>query len=319
MTTLQSINTTSPESAWFDDYCEFSLAGIIIVLLIAAVNCLHLVLLSKLSKISTTPNLKILIIMSVDDICVCFMRAIRYLSVYCYLGDMMANPTFPYLNVLLRALWFTVVNLRFYVLTAASYDRYIAVCKPFSHLNNWLLRHIGMVLFLLGVLIFSSFSTVYASRFCNACLVQKICESVSALTIFSADSTERDIIEYLMLFWTALACVPAAVFTFYLLRELRKLRSNPPNYSGPSYTRAVIKTANLVLVIILLFIICLIPSFLTHLIVIATGVTRFASAAIEYTNLAFEFYGIFNVIVYGLMNRTYQQELKNILKITPKN
>ena len=291
--------TLSASGVWAA--CEFNVVGLVKVYVIAAVNCFHIFILSKLSKISVTPNLKILIVMSVDDIGVCLLRSVKYFCVYEYFQYMIEIPMTYYVYTLLGTLWFALVNLRFFILAAASYDRYIAICKPFKHLNNLCLRYIVTVLLLLFSFLFVTYITA----------------TLVAHHFHSAVIDQEQVALYLWPISITIAVLPAAVFTILVMRELKKLHSSGPQYSNASYTRTVVKTTNLILAIILLFLVCLVPPFITHTITQTTDIIQDKTAAIEYTNLIFELYRQFNVIIYGIMNKAFQREVGKLTRCLP--
>ena len=105
-------------------------------LFIIVLNTIHTFILKKLRKDNDSVHLHIVVIMSIHDISISSMTTLSSFCVYRWI-ERRQRCVYAFIE----SLWLITGLMRYTIVATASYDRYIAICKPFEYSAHRLLAN----------------------------------------------------------------------------------------------------------------------------------------------------------------------------------
>lgn len=259
-------------------------------------NGIHLAVLRKLQlHQQKLAYYIILCYMSLTDI-VHSLTAIFQFS--CWFRTTVTNQTGIFI-AFFSALVDSSLMMPYLVLTAASFERYIAICKPYSYKTNKLVNNIGKLLLCSHVL------TVGLCFARNLVFIDDLCiDSIKGPRMRSLKESSDVAIGMTC---TIFLSVVVLVFTLYkVLRELQLMKKR----SMSEDERDISKAAEYIFSIIIAFTLCLLPLYIC-IIMVSIGVV--VKAFIWASQFGSGLYGLANVAVYGWMYSSYRSKLKEMI------
>ena len=314
--TMESNNSTSVNASYLIPFCNGSSQACLaeawqenmltcVNLLSLVANPIHIYTLTRFKEKLETTYMKILILITIWDILV---AATSILQFNCQIRQSAANSYA--VSILALSIYDSVSYIRFIILSLAFFDRWLAVAHPFKYKN--IIAEYFRLLVAIPIIII-----VVMTLLRNLIFREDICiDSVSGVTNCVTQRTKMMTCSTLY----TLSFVFDAVFLSLLLRELRKMRQKLSLTTEDKELRNATKT---VIVITLLYFGCFMWQ---PMIAIASGspaVTwRIQHYCMYVTYVLYSLYGLMNIAVYGLLNKSYRDEMRRILlrsnrRVTP--
>ena len=274
---------------------EYLLLGLDLLSLVA--NPIHIYVLTRFKQKLQTTYMKTLILITICDILVAATQIFRF---NCAFRKSAANSYI--ISILTLSVLDSVNYNRFTVLSLAFFDRWLALAYPFKYTNSIFVERfklvssipIGLVfaLTLLRNVIFRNDMCIKEDKGISNC-------STAATQAMSCST-----------FYT-IAFIFDIVFLILLLRELRKMKQKS---SLTAEDKELRNATNTVIVITLLYFVC----FMWQPVIVFASTFPAVTPTVEYycmymTHVLYSLYGLVNIVVYGLMNESYRNKLKQIL------
>ena len=261
--------------------CDIPLGSFHIFLIL--INVVHLLILHKLRQQQgeKTVALVILILISTNDVLVSCVLVLKYCCI-----------TFDTcIDEILKQLGFTLATARYLVLAAACYDRFMAICKPYSYADNHFLKYITQYVTLLTI--------------CMYVVVQPLGLAEKQCWCFSAHENTQEAAVAVTGFRVATVMILSAsiiISTVFVLRELQLMKKRQNNIVTPD--PSILKATHLVLVTTLVFFCCLIPPAIVELYFESKDLFSLKRMRMR---ILFDSYAVQNVIVHGVMSKPYRE------------
>ena len=269
----------------------------IINTLSALINIFHIFMLSKFKSILEAIYLKMLIIMTILDI-VCSVAIMG--KVACSLRQL-NSTTYPVAVVLLFITDSSNFS-RFILLSIAFFDRWLALAKPFTYQTSVFVRHHTICLvtpIVMTCIIVLIRDIVFSEDFCI--------DQVHGIINCIADGPK---------FMTCASLYPLAfafntIFIILLFRELRKMKRSPASKVKDVQLKRTVRT---VIAIVLIYYACFIWDPLVQVWSKLPSVTeKMARDGLFASYIFYSLYGLFNILVYGIINKSYRMELQTLI------
>ena len=255
-------------------------------IVVIIVNLIHLAVLYQLKKRYNSIPVTILIIMSVNDVSVASFNVVRFYCLH------QAIYSYRCLTLTLAELGFNLTIARYYIIAVACYDRFVAICTPYSYDGHQFLQNITLHLTMIFIC-----TLVIGEPLRIAC---ERCWIFACITTESSASIVRLVLSgYHGILMTLIALL-TIISSVCVLRELYMMSNNRSRMPTPC--TATLRLTHLVLITLLVFLLCLIPSAVMYF--AAAYVTLDISGLV--VRVSFDSYAIGNVIVYGAMSRNYR-------------
>ena len=256
---------------------------------IIIVNVAHTLILLQLRKREYSRPLTILIIMAIDDVLISFFSSLTHLCVFSII-----NADWCLIRAISEC-GHLVAIVRYFILAAACYDRFVAICQPFAYAEHHILRHITLYILLITlVLVVVHLPLVLALKRCWS-FANILTEPVAnGLRWFQLGF---QVIELMI------AVIVIIFSTAFVLRELHLMKKRQRHLPDAS----VLKTTHLILVTLLVFFCCLIPPIVSQFYFSSKGIYSQTRTRLM---MIFDSYAVLNVVVNGVMNKSYQQQVK---------
>ena len=274
--------------------CPFNIQGTSSQIVVLVVNILHLMVLVQLRRREPSVPLNILITMCVNDISLGIFNAVRFLCLH--------QPIFQD-DCLVLSLAEGGLNMavaRYYIIAAATYDRFVALCRPFEYTSNHILQNITLYLALLFMT--TTLVGVTLKIMSERCWYFATLSTGSAAV---ANSVLRVLHGTILLIITIVTVFSSAS----VLRELHLLRKSRGSHPAPN--NAVLGLTYLILVTLLVFVICLFPSAFVYFAV--RYLTLYETQIVS--RVAFDTYAIANAVVNGVLYKAYRRQIVENFKV----
>ena len=271
-------------------------------LFIIVLNTIHTFILKKLRKDNDSVHLHIVVIMSIHDISISSMTTLSSFCVYRWI-ERRQRCVYAFIE----CWWLITGLLRYTIVATASYDRYIAICKPFEYSANRLLANTTISL----LTVYLTYLTVNAPF-----TALQVCGSFALKNPLVADRLRWGQLGIYSLLPSV--SIPVIITTLCLVvRELRKMKRQRDAY-GPIPDLLVIKTTRVVLVTVVVFICCLIPPICTEIyfsIPSDRPTTAIRESKLRLSmRMIFDSYAIINTFVFAIMHKPYQRVVIKLWK-----
>ena len=278
--------------------CSVDRLNVPFQLIIVVTNILHGLILNRMKRVNRSPALHVILLMSVDDIAYSSLNILWSFCIRQWLSDNHAC-----LNGVIGSVWLVTATTKYGILAIACYDRYVAICRPFQYSTNVLLKNTTVGVVIMFILLLMTLTPTY--MFSPEARCAKLADDEPMIV---------DQIGYLrigiQMAWTGLYMTMITVASFRVLHELYKMRrggGRGPQAPDPS----VLKVTHLILVTVAVFICCFIPPIISE---VHFSKNEVADPKQRHrARMVFDSYAIINVLVYGVMNKQYQDEVKKLL------
>lgn len=274
---------------------EAGAAAVIFNVFILLINVLHLIILRRLYRSKKTAYIKILAIMAINDI---------LFSLYAALFNINQISKLLESNQMIEELVRTGTDdvahvMKFEILIAAAYDRYMAICQPFSYGSNFVTRRIISVLTAAMIVTTAVLVTVHGLSF-----VEQTSYNANNWHIYFVYLYKYGFINAMIL---GIMIMSGLVF-----KELWRMRSRPLSSDDKAARNGMIH----VMVTTGILIITVLPNFVYKLYEQHSPVpprgSKFHGIKL-FGRYTFFSYGLLNVICYGALNSAYRSELRRLL------
>ena len=290
MCSHDSMDRCYSEYAW-----KYLIAGVNVISI--AVNIFHLFILKRIPAIRGTPYLFVLQQMTVSDI-YASLPTLRMFCVYhrLYYGK----------DIMVGVIFATIHDhcglMRYNVLAAASLERYLAICHPLGEsacVQTWSRGEkvkLASALFWVSALIFA-FSRQYLFR-----------NDLCIWAFYGPGSLDSRQSSVYLLSYVVVLTITIVVCNIKVLRELKRVSSQKlPQRRGDKLARQAVYY---VIIINIGFYAFLVPAIaVTILVPLGRAITK----ARWIVNILYSSYGIFNVVIYGWVMKTYRKKISAIL------
>ena len=232
--------------------------------------------------------------MCVNDISLGIFNAVRFLCLH--------QPIFQD-DCLVLSLAEGGLNMavaRYYIIAAATYDRFVALCRPFEYTSYHILQNITLYLALLFMT--TTLVGVTLKIMSERCWYFATLSTGSAAV---ANSVLRVLHGTILLIITIVTVFSSAS----VLRELHLLRKSRGSHPAPN--NAVLGLTYLILVTLLVFVICLFPSAFVYFAV--RYLTLYETQIVA--RVAFDTYAIANAVVNGVLYKAYRRQIVENFKV----
>ena len=195
---------------------------------------------------------------------------------------------------------------RYYQLTLACLDRYYAVCKPFDYNTSRLINNIGKLSAISWIITISIQIAKVSFIADEACLGE-------FSTYITSISTTNG---WFGIFTTCLTTAPWLATFVLLIKVSRELKRMFQRGNMTSEDREVKSAANYVIGTCIMFYCSVLPLVaVMSLNVIGEDLSNHISRALLILVMTCQtLYGVGNIILYGVINPTYQQRIKTIFR-----
>ena len=283
-----------------DSYISAVFVAINIVSII--VNIMHILILSKIPALRKLNYFWILVNLTLVDIGASIAFAF---GVSCPIYQLQVSAESMLGSIILLAAMDSTSLCRYFQLTLAGLDRFYAVCKPFDYTDSRILRNVGKVSLLSWILI---------GALCAANVAlnsQKCFGEVGPFLGKLAANTNYMYIEIALVLAIIVPSVATAVLLGKVMRELKRMKQkrnmNEEDREVRSAARYVIGTC-------ILFYSTVALTFVFVIINLSMEIKTDLNRIFQWVAVGIHaFYGIGNVVLYGLMNHAYVAKIKNII------
>lgn len=256
-------------------------------------NIGHIWILQKLKSEQGNLHLRLLQYASGSDL---FAAVSNRLRGHCRLRIFLRDRPIVVSTVIV--FWDWVYLFRYYVLAFSSYERYLAICKPFSYSQNRFVNNSRLALALAaGICLLTTGLREYAFRN-HLCLDSYLGYSSS---YHNTEGSLYSAATVVILMTIIIIC------SAKVLLELKRIKDRNTMQENDDIKRIT----KYILVNNLLFIACLIPVTLTFIVLSVANshsVTALFISTVPYTS-----YGAVNVIVFALMTKGYKAHIRQII------
>ena len=211
-----------------------------------------------------------------------------------------------FISVLTEAVFECTFQVRYWLLALAALDRYYAVCKPFQYATSKLVNNIGKlaaVAWTLNTLL------VLAKAFMSPrflCLIS---------AFYPVDAKLTDFGRHLDIIIIMAVILPSIVSTILLIKisiELKRMKRRRERTEEDAETRAATRY---IIGTCIMFYISIVPSVAFVVFCEATeSLEAICNGLTALSLLAQVTYGIGNVILYGLLNKTYIAVMRSMCR-----
>lgn len=253
------------------------------------VNILHIVILTSMQRIKEYPHVKIFINIAFADILTSASFLVR-VSVRDFSIFFQHDPIWVYIyDVTLNF----VPLVRCLLLTLATIERYIAVCRPITYHTSIVISRLTMWLTLLWI--FGLFLTICRDSFCDIC----VSEMMGPVVYYDVKFI------YFVLGVNLTTNCSSIIFLALVFRELRHMRSR----TRTSSNNLIINATKYVGCIFLFFFLGILSPALHVIFSFFLGMTYRGS---NYVDMCLtSSYGIMNAVIYGWIIPAYRGHTKN--------
>ena len=261
------------------------------------INILHILVLQTISKLRESNYFWILFNINLADMLV----AIFYVFGSSCLTPWLEESDYGFiLSALIIIGVESSSTSRYFQLMLASLDRYYAVCRPFEYSDSRLLNNVGK-LSLIGWIIIILLSATQIS-------VAPYALCFHSLGPYIKEHRYTAYFFYCSALFMSLLSISTTFFLIKTTRELRRMKSRSMTDEDKE-----VKSATKYIVVTCIFFYSTVIPFTLYLIVrpnLGRGVFEMATAVF---GLFQSMYGALNVVMFGLSNQAYRNQIKSII------
>ena len=298
---LRMCTHDSMERCYSDFAWKYLVAAVNIISLF--VNIFHIIILRRLPAIRGTPYSFVLQQISVADIYAIMSMG----QIFCIYHKLYINK-----NIMIGVLFVTFHEhcglVRFNVLAVASIERYLSLCHPLGGESVCFIvwsraRKVKLIaaVFWIAALVFS-FLKHYLSR-------NELC-----VWAFYGPSTKASTgSSVMMCSYIAIITLIIVVCNFKVLRELKKVASRNKQSDRDQVAK---RTVYYILIINVAYYICLLP---VGAVIIMGPLGHGITKVRWFIHILYSSYGVFNVVIYGLVMKPYRTVISAIFQRSSKD
>jgi hypothetical protein len=262
------------------------------------VNVCHIVILSLMPSLRGSGYFHILLHLSIGDI---FFA----LSMFCYMTfneeDYFRN--FSVTGYLVYCSAHTIIlNVRYWIMTAASFDRYYALCHPMAYKTSSVIK-----------LIFIWLPCIWAFVALMTALQTLLFHKGLCFSNFMGPWIELEKGQQaILVVMSSLASVITGILLIRVIVELFRMKNRNITQEEQQVKRAV----RYVISIVVLYYCCFIPPVISYLVAVQSQKMKLNSVLGFYFSQIFvsSSYGVTNVLIYGFLTPAYRQRIRSLLK-----
>lgn len=268
----------------------------VIMLFTTSCNLLHLIVLLQMKLFRRKPMGLLVIAITLADITS---------EVFISFRSSVAHPWLVYTNYS-RVSVFIVSNLdcgplvRYYILAAASIEKYLAICHPFKYENHVFIRHIKLwclMAWAIPILLVVIRDILFF-------------DSIQFNEILGAHNLAKGEILALLNFAMALPFSTAIFCQIKILLEIRRMRQLPTVKA--SEDRVITSASKYLIIITGVLLTCLLPPVIIFVLMVLSVFTYDMNTLMLILAMLTASYGFVNVLAFAILSTSYQQKVTEI-------
>ena len=139
---------------------QWTTSGIVWYSFAIVTNALHLIILLKLKDIRKKPNGKVIISVCITDLCMSLLTIMETSGLH-EMAKYDDIKTTMMLNIFWESTRIATIHRTYFVCAFGSYERFIALCHPFRHPSDKMVKNIGKAILLLAIVLEGTYFGLY--------------------------------------------------------------------------------------------------------------------------------------------------------------